>query len=133
MTVYQITNPRTGRGGVDYLENITNPRKGRVGVDYRENIITSRKGRAGVDYLENITSPRKGSGGVNTMTLIINRVIVEILQSHIIFTMSYWSSGLPVCFPPQGTQVQIPWGVLCETRILLLALSSYVMAVCFTL
>jgi hypothetical protein len=31
---------------------------------------------------------------------------VESLQSH----MSHWSSGLPVCFPSQGTQVQNPWG-----------------------
>jgi hypothetical protein len=50
---------------------------------------------------------------------------VESLQSHTILTMSHWSSGLPVCFPPQGTQVQIPWGDLCETGILLLALSRY--------
>jgi hypothetical protein len=50
---------------------------------------------------------------------------VESLQSHMILTMSHWSSGLPVCFPPQGTQVQIPWGDLCETGILLLALSRY--------
>jgi hypothetical protein len=37
---------------------------------------------------------------------------VESMQSHFILTMSHWSSGLPVCFPSQGTQVQIPWGVL---------------------
>ncbi len=37
---------------------------------------------------------------------------VESLQSHMILTMSHWSSGLPVCFPPQGSQIQIPWGVL---------------------
>ncbi len=49
----------------------------------------------------------------------------ESLQSHMILTMSHWFSGLPVCFPPQGTQVQIPWGDLCETGILLLALSGY--------
>jgi hypothetical protein len=36
--------------------------------------------------------------------------------------MSHWSSGLPVCCPSQGTQVQIPWGDSCETRILLLEL-----------
>ncbi len=53
---------------------------------------------------------------------------VESLQSHMILTMSHWSSGLPVCFPSQGTQVQIPWGDLCETGILLLALSRYSMA-----
>ncbi len=35
---------------------------------------------------------------------------VESLQSHLILTMSHWSSGLPVCFPSQGTQVQIPRG-----------------------
>jgi hypothetical protein len=35
---------------------------------------------------------------------------VESLQSHFILTMSHWSSGLPVCFPSQGTQVQIPKG-----------------------
>ncbi len=34
------------------------------------------------------------------------------LQSHIILTMSHWSRELPVCFPSQGTQVQIPRGVL---------------------
>jgi hypothetical protein len=37
---------------------------------------------------------------------------VESLQSHFILTMSHWSSGLPVSFPSQGTQVQIPRGVL---------------------
>jgi hypothetical protein len=26
--------------------------------------------------------------------------------------MAHTPSGLPVCFPSQGTQVQIPWGVL---------------------
>jgi hypothetical protein len=31
-------------------------------------------------------------------------------------TMSHWSSGLPVCFPSQGTQVQIPRGVLMWNR-----------------
>ncbi len=51
---------------------------------------------------------------------------VESLQSHFILTMSHWSSGLPDCFPSQGTQVQIPRGYLCETRILLLALSRYI-------
>ncbi len=51
--------------------------------------------------------------------------LVESLQSHFILTMSHWSSGLPVCYPPQGTQVQIPRGYLCETGILLLALSRY--------
>jgi hypothetical protein len=30
--------------------------------------------------------------------------------------MSHWSSGLPVCFPSQGTQVQIPRGVLLWDR-----------------
>ncbi len=51
---------------------------------------------------------------------------MESLQSYFILTMSHWSSGLPVCFPSQGTRVQIPWGYLCETRIPLLALSHYI-------
>jgi hypothetical protein len=37
---------------------------------------------------------------------------VESLQPHFLLTMSHWSSGLPVCFPSQGTQVQIPRWVL---------------------
>ncbi len=44
---------------------------------------------------------------------------VESLQSHFILTMSHWFSGLPVCFPSQGTQVKSPGGYLCETGILL--------------
>jgi hypothetical protein len=40
--------------------------------------------------------------------------------------MPHWSSGLPVCFPSQGTRVQNPRGDLFETRILLLALSRYI-------
>ncbi len=52
--------------------------------------------------------------------------LVESLQSHMILTMSHWSSGLPVCFPSQGTQVQTPWGDLCETGILLLAFTRYI-------
>jgi hypothetical protein len=30
---------------------------------------------------------------------------VEGLQSHFILTMSHWFSGLPICFPSQGTRV----------------------------
>ncbi len=41
--------------------------------------------------------------------------------------MSHWSSGLPVCFPSQGTRFKSPGGYLCETGILLLALSCYSM------
>ncbi len=41
---------------------------------------------------------------------------VETLQSHSILTMSHWSSGIPVCFPSQRTQVQIPRGVLIWNR-----------------
>jgi hypothetical protein len=51
---------------------------------------------------------------------------VESLQSHFIHTMSHWSSGLPVCFLSWGTLVQSPGRYLCETRILLLALSRYI-------
>ncbi len=50
---------------------------------------------------------------------------VESLQSHHIHNMSHWSSGLPVCFPLWGTRVQTPGVYLCETGILLLALSRY--------
>ncbi len=52
--------------------------------------------------------------------------LVESLLSHFILTMSHWSSGLPVCFASQGTQVQIPRGDLCETGILLLAMTRYI-------
>ncbi len=38
--------------------------------------------------------------------------VVESLQSHFILTMFHWSSGLTLCFPSQGTWIQIPWGVL---------------------
>ncbi len=41
---------------------------------------------------------------------------VESLQSHSILAMSHWSFGLPVCFPSQGTQIQIPRGVLMWNR-----------------
>jgi hypothetical protein len=51
---------------------------------------------------------------------------VESLQSHFIHTQSHWSSGSPVCFPSWGTRVQSFGGYLCETRILLLALSRYI-------
>ncbi len=56
--------------------------------------------------------------------------IVESLQSHCTHTMSHWSSGLPVCFPSWGTRVQSPRGYLCETGILLLALSRYMIDHC---
>ncbi len=51
---------------------------------------------------------------------------MESLQSHCIHTQFHWSSGPPVCFPSWGTRVQSPGGHLCETRILLLALSRYI-------
>ncbi len=50
---------------------------------------------------------------------------MESLQSHCIHTQFHWSSGPPVCFPSWGTRVQSPGGHLCETGILLLALSRY--------
>ncbi len=51
---------------------------------------------------------------------------VESLQSHCIHTQFHWPSGPPVCLPSWGTQVQSPGGYLCETGILLLALSHYI-------
>ncbi len=50
---------------------------------------------------------------------------VESLQSHCIHTQFHWSSGPLVCFLSWGTRVQSPGGYLCETGILLLALSPY--------
>ncbi len=67
----------------------------------------------------------EGMGHVYYIYIFIY-IFVESLQSHMILIMSHWSSGLPVFFPPQGSQVQIPWGDLCETGILLLALSRYI-------
>ncbi len=46
----------------------------------------------------------------------LNLSFVESLQSHFMLTISHWSSGLPVCFMSQGTQVQIPSGVLMWNR-----------------
>jgi hypothetical protein len=51
---------------------------------------------------------------------------VESLQSHCIHTQFHWSSGPPICFSSWGTRVQSPGGYLCETGILLLALSCYI-------
>jgi hypothetical protein len=51
---------------------------------------------------------------INNISDIVD--FVESLQSHFILTMSHWSSSLPVCFPSQGTQVQIPRGVLVWNR-----------------
>ncbi len=48
----------------------------------------------------------------NELSRLLGGNPVESLQSQFILTMSHWSSGLPVCFPSQGTQVQIPRGVL---------------------
>jgi hypothetical protein len=48
---------------------------------------------------------------------------LESLQSHCIHTQFHWSSGPPICFLSWGTQAQSPAGYLCETGILLLALS----------
>jgi hypothetical protein len=42
------------------------------------------------------------------------------------FIQSHWSSGSTLCFLACGTRVQSPGGYLCETRILLLALSYYI-------
>jgi hypothetical protein len=52
---------------------------------------------------------------------------VESLQSHCIHTQFHWFSGQPICFLSWGTRVQSPVVNLCETRILLLALSCYTM------
>ncbi len=43
-------------------------------------------------------------------------------------TQFHWSSSPPVCFPSWGIRVQSPGGYLCETGILLLAVSATVRA-----
>ncbi len=69
------------------------------------------------NYSEGLTSP---------MGRIDNYNRVESLQSHCLHTQFHWSSGPPVCFLSWGTRVQSPGGYLCETGILLLALSRYI-------
>jgi hypothetical protein len=56
---------------------------------------------------------------------------VKSLQSDFIFTMSHWSSGLPVCFPSQGTQVQIPRGVIMWNRDSPVSVVSLQYCICF--
>ncbi len=52
--------------------------------------------------------------------------IVEILQSHMILTMSHWSSGLTCLLPATRVTGSNPQGgYLCETGSLLLAMSRY--------
>jgi hypothetical protein len=51
---------------------------------------------------------------------------VESLQSHFILTMSHWSSGLLFASRHKGPRFKSPGGYLCETGILLLALSGYI-------
>jgi hypothetical protein len=60
----------------------------------------------------------------NRRSWLLGGSLVESLQSHYILTMSHWSSEQPVCFPSQGTQVQIPWGVLVWNRDSLVGLTS---------
>jgi hypothetical protein len=61
----------------------------------------------------------------NRQSWLLGGSPVENLQSHFILIMSHWSSGLPICFPSEGPGFKNPWGDLCETGILLLALSCY--------
>ncbi len=50
---------------------------------------------------------------------------VESLQSHFILTMSHWSSWLLFASRHKGPRFKSPGGYLCETGILLLALSRF--------
>jgi hypothetical protein len=52
----------------------------------------------------------------NRQSRLLGGSPVESLQSRYIYTMSHWSSGLPICFPSWGTRVQIPRGVLMWNR-----------------
>ncbi len=52
---------------------------------------------------------------------------VESLQSHMILTMSHWSSRLTCLLPATRVTGSNPLGgYLCETGILLLAMSRYI-------
>ncbi len=58
---------------------------------------------------------------------LIGVTSVESLQSHMILTMSHWSSGLTCLLPATRVTGSNPLGgYLCETGILLLALSRYI-------
>ncbi len=64
----------------------------------------------------------------NRQSRLLGGSPVESLQSHCILTMSHWSSGLPdylFASCHKGPRFKSPGGYLCETRILLLALSHY--------
>jgi hypothetical protein len=59
-----------------------------------------------------ISHKKPHSSLISPISEVQYHVNMESLQSHFILTMSHWSRGLPVCFPSQGTRVQIPRGVL---------------------
>ncbi len=48
------------------------------------------------------------------------------------FAMPHWSSGLPVSFPLKEPGFKTPGGALCETGILMLALSRYTWVILLT-
>ncbi len=50
---------------------------------------------------------------------------MESLHSHMILTMSHWSIGLTCLLPITRDPGSNPLGDLCETGIILLALSRY--------
>jgi hypothetical protein len=50
---------------------------------------------------------------------------VESLQSYFILTMSHWSSGLTLASRHKGPEFKSSRGYLCETGVLLLAMSRY--------
>ncbi len=81
----------------------------RVGYIYRADCSFSVPVSRSLQVLLPASQPTKSSAGGGGSP-------VETLQSHFILTMSHWSSGLPVFFPSQGTQVQIPRGVLLWNR-----------------
>ncbi len=61
-----------------------------------------------------------------TSSFSVNLWSVESLQSHMILTMSHRSSGLTCLLPATRVTGSNPLGGLCETGILLLALSRYI-------
>ncbi len=52
---------------------------------------------------------------------------VEGLRSHCIHTQFHWSSGSTICFRYERPGFNSPAGYLCETGILLLALTRYIL------
>jgi hypothetical protein len=65
-------------------------------------------------------------GIAHHVKLALNLHIGEQLQYHCIHTQFHWSSGPPFASRHEGSGFNPQGGYLCETGILLLALSRYI-------